>query len=71
MGYKIKEAREEARMTQQELADKSGVSRVTISMLESNKCDANLKTLVKIAEALGTTVGNIFFADDVQSAVQD
>lgn len=71
MGYKIKEARENARLTQQELAEKSGVSRVTISMLESNKCDCTMKTLAKIANALDTTVGAIFFDDGVQSTVQD
>lgn len=33
MGYKIKELREAMKMTQEELAEKSGVSRGTISWL--------------------------------------
>ena len=35
MGYKIKELREAMKMTQEELAEKSGVSRGTISALEN------------------------------------
>lgn len=66
MGYRIKEARDEARMTQEELAAKSGISRTTISGLENGTVrSTSTKTLVKIATALGTTVDRIFFADCV------
>lgn len=66
MGYRIKEARDEARMTQEELAAKSGISRTTISGLENGTVrSTSTKTLVKIATALGTTVDRIFFADGV------
>lgn len=71
MGYKIKEFREKLNLTQQELADKSGVSRVTIAMLETNQQNTTTQTLLKIASALGTTVDQIFFADSVQSTVQN
>lgn len=52
MGYKIKELREAMKMTQEELAEKSGVSRGTISALE-NGIDRTTtsKTLVKLAQA--------------------
>lgn len=62
MGYKIKELREAMKMTQEELAEKSGVSRGTISALE-NGIDRTTtsKTLVKLAQALDTTVDRIFF----------
>ena len=61
MGYKIKERREELRMTQEELAQKSGVSRQTISSLETGKYENVLVgTLASIANALGTTVDKIF-----------
>lgn len=67
MGNKIKERREEIRMTQEELAQKSGVSRQTISALE-NGIDRNTtsKTLLAIATALGSTVDSIFFAETVK-----
>lgn len=66
MGYKIKELREAMKMTQKELAEKSGVSRGTISALE-NGIDRTTtsKTLVKLAQALDTTVDRIFFTKGV------
>lgn len=66
MGYKIKELRETMKMTQEELAEKSGVSRGTISALE-NGIDRTTtsKTLVKLAQALDTTVDRIFFTKGV------
>jgi len=64
--YKIKEAREAAKMTQEELAERSGVSRTTISALENGTCrSTSVSTLYKIANALDTTVDQIFFADSV------
>lgn len=66
MGYKIKELHEAMKMTQEELAEKSGVSRGTISALE-NGIDRTTtsKTLVKLAQALDTTVDRIFFTKGV------
>ena len=66
MGYRIKEVREAAKMTQAELAAKSGVSRGTISALENGTMRATTtKTLVLLALALGVSVDQIFFADSV------
>ena len=66
MGYKIKELRDAKRMTQEELAAKSGVSRTIISLLENNSTHStSTKTLVKLATALGVTVDQIFFGDCV------
>lgn len=72
MGYNIKEMREKAGLTQEQLAKKAGVSRVTIAMLET-KDDFNTttKTLLKIADALDTTVDALFFANRVQSTEQE
>ncbi len=61
MGYKIRERREELKMTQEELAKKSGISRQTISSIETGKCgNVLVGTLVSIAYALDTTVDKIF-----------
>ena len=66
MGYKIREVREAKKMTQEELAQKSGVSRGTISALENGTERSVLSgTLRKIAEALDTTVAEIFFSEGV------
>lgn len=62
MGYKIKEVREEKRMTQEELAKKSGVSRSTIVGIEKGTIsDVKMSTLQKLASAMDTTVQAIFF----------
>lgn len=61
MGYKIKEMREERGMTQCQLAEKSGVSRMTISALENGgERVTTTKTLVKIADALNVTIDELF-----------
>ena len=66
MGYRIKEVREACGMSQEELAQKSGVSRGTISALENGvERNTTSKTLLKIANALNTTVDQIFFASTV------
>ena len=66
MGYKVKQARELARMTQEELAKQSGIGREIISAIENDpERETTTRTLVKLADALGTTVEEIFFQDGV------
>jgi transcriptional regulator with XRE-family HTH domain len=66
MGYKIKEFREKRGLTQEELAEKSGVSRTTIHALETDDSkNATTGTLLKLANALGTTVEKLFFGKTV------
>lgn len=61
MSYGIKERREALGMSQEELANKSKVSRQTISALECGKTENVLVgTLVSIANALDTTVDKFF-----------
>ncbi len=62
MGYKIKEVREKQGITQEELSNKSGVSRAIIASLENDdNASTTTKTLSKIAQALGVPVSQIFF----------
>ncbi|MCB0704682.1 MAG: helix-turn-helix transcriptional regulator [Saprospiraceae bacterium] len=51
VGMKIRSARIEAGLTQEQLAHKSGTSKHYISRLENNKSDIELLTLKKIVEA--------------------
>lgn len=46
----LKEARREANMTQQQLAEKVGTKKSYISRLENGKCDIQLSTLYRIFE---------------------
>ncbi len=63
MGYRVLEMRKEKKMSQEELAEKSGVSRTIIVALESgNEVTTTTTTLLKIANALDTTVDQIFFS---------
>lgn len=59
-------------MSQEELSEASGVSRPVISKLESDDvvCSVSTKSLVRLAEALGTTVDAIFFDDGVRNYEQ-
>lgn len=60
MQYKIKELRESASMTQEQLAEKSGITRVTIARLESGmQSDLKVSSLKKLAEALSCKVGDL------------
>lgn len=46
----LREARKEAKMTQEQLAEKVGTKKSYISRLENGKCDIQLSTLYKIFE---------------------
>ena len=72
MKNKLKEYREKEKLTQEELADKSTVSRNTISALESGtNTNVTYDTMIKLARALNKTVAAIFFDDKAQNIVQE
>lgn len=50
MGAMLKEARKEAKMTQEQLADKTGTKKSYISRIESGKSDIQLSTFFKLIE---------------------
>jgi transcriptional regulator with XRE-family HTH domain len=61
MGYKIKDLRIARNMSQEELAEKSGVSRTIISFLETGKdVETKTGTLQKIAKALDVSLAFLF-----------
>ena len=61
MKNRLKEIREEKRMTQEELSTKSGVSRPTIVAIENNTAyNTTLNTLIKLSDALETSFDKIF-----------
>lgn len=56
-GQKIRDCRKSKKMSQEELAKRSNLSRARISAIENGKCrDILVSTLVTIASALDTTV---------------
>lgn len=61
MGFMVREVREELHMTQEELAEKSGISRARISAIENGTAkDVMMSTLLSIAKAMGVTLDKIF-----------
>lgn len=71
MKNKVKHYRELAGLTQEELSEKSEVSRNTISALETgSNTNVTYDTMIKIARALNEKVATIFFEDKAQNIVQ-
>ena len=64
MNNKIRVARAEARMTQQQLAEAAGVSRQTINAIESGKFVPSTVLALKMAKIFNRTVEEIFQLDD-------
>lgn len=52
----IKQMRKAANLTQQQLADKCGINRVTIARIETDASNPSLDSLRAIARALNCTV---------------
>lgn len=52
----IIEARRDQKMTQQQLADRTGIDRADISKLEHGNANPSLKMLKRLAAGLGMTV---------------
>ena len=64
MNNKIRIARAEVRMTQQQLAEVAGVSRQTINAIESGKFVPSTVLALKMARIFGKSVEEIFSLDD-------
>jgi len=56
---RLKKVRAQRRLSQEELADKAGVSRQYLSRLEIGRHDPSLSTLVKLAKALRVKPGEL------------
>lgn len=52
IGTHLRVLREKAGMSQQELADRAEISKMTIQRIENTKYSVTLDTLISIAEAL-------------------
>ena len=64
MKNRIRVARAEVRMTQQQLADAIGVSRQTINAIESGKFVPSTVLALKMAQIVEKPVEEIFMLDD-------
>ena len=60
IGNKLKELRDLKGLTQEELADRSELSKGFISQLERNLTSPSITTLMDILQCLGTSIGEFF-----------
>lgn len=60
LGHAVREARRSAGLTQQDLADKLGISNVAVSQVENAKSAPALARVAEIADALGVGIGVLF-----------
>lgn len=61
---KIKLARVEKGLSQQDLADIVGVTRQTIGLIEKGKYNPSLNLCINIAKALNRTLNDLFWYED-------
>jgi putative transcriptional regulator len=57
-------------MTQQQLADKAGVTRQTIVAIEKGNYSPSLELAFRIARVFGKSIEEVFQYDDKQKAVE-
>lgn len=62
--YAMKEARAKAGLSQQQLADKLGVSRQTINAIEKGDYNPTIRLCVGICRLLGLTLNDLFWEEN-------
>ncbi len=67
MRIKLREARERAFLTQEELVERTGLTKASISRIENGLHEPRIKTVRKLAEALGVDPASLI--DEVRPAV--
>lgn len=60
----MKDARAEAGLSQQELADRLGVSRQTINAIEKGDYNPTIKLCIGICRVLGLTLNDLFWEEE-------
>ena len=63
MENKVKIARTQVSLTQQQLAEKIGVTRQTISLIEKGKYNPTLKLCLDICYAVNRTLDEVFWVE--------
>lgn len=64
MKWRIKELRARYDLTQEQLAEKVGLSRQTLVAIENGSKDPRISTVMKIAKVFGCAVDDLFFCAD-------
>ena len=62
--FAMKQARAQAGLSQQELAERLGVSRQTINAIEKGDYNPTIKLCIGICKVLGLTLNDLFWEDE-------
>ena len=62
---RMKIARVECDMTQEQLADAVGVTRQTIGLIESGNYNPSISLCIEICKALNKTLNDLFWMEDL------
>ena len=62
--FAMKEARSRAGLSQQELADRLGVSRQTINAIEKGDYNPTIRLCIGICRVLGLTLNDLFWEEE-------
>ena len=62
--YAMKQARTAAGLSQQELADRLGVSRQTINAIEKGDYNPTIRLCIGICRVLGLTLNDLFWVEN-------
>ncbi len=63
MKNKVKIARVQMELTQQQLAEKVGITRQTVSLIEKGKYNPSLKLCLAICDVVHKTLDELFWMD--------
>ncbi|EKD39268.1 MAG: XRE family transcriptional regulator [uncultured bacterium] len=69
IGHQIRSLRNRRGLTLQDLADLTGLSKPNLSQIENNLVTPPIATLLKIATALGVSIGHFFQSDNQDSSM--
>lgn len=64
IGAQVKRAREQALLTQQELADRAGVGLTTLNRIENDRAEPHFRTIRKLAKALDVEPRDLIGGND-------
>jgi len=64
---KVKLARVQSDLTQAQLAEKAGVTRQTIGLIEAGKFNPSLRLCLAIAKALNKTLDDLFWIEEEEN----
>ena len=63
IGTQVKRAREQALLTQEELAERAGIGAATLNRIERDRVEPQFRTIRKIAKALGVDAATLVSRD--------